>query len=100
MPLRRCVGRLPRRLMATIHERRLRSGETVWELTHGTGADRQRFVVGKTREEAQAVLKQFEQQLALHGQAPSGDDLDTVLGLYTAYLKANRRPGTQRRYLR
>jgi integrase len=86
--------------MATIHERRLRSGQTVWELTHGTGADRQRFVAGKTREEAKEVLKQFEQQLALHGEAPAGDDLDTVLGLYTAYLKANRRPGTQRRYLR
>ncbi|HLG56867.1 MAG TPA: tyrosine-type recombinase/integrase [Vicinamibacterales bacterium] len=86
--------------MATIHKRRLRSGELVWELTHGTGKDRQRLVAGKTREEAQAVLNQFNRQLALHGDAPSGDDLDNVLGRYTAFLKTNRRYGTQRRYVR
>ena len=43
--------------MATIHKRRLRGGEVVWELTHGTGRDRQRFVAGKTRAEAAAGLR-------------------------------------------
>jgi integrase len=86
--------------MATIHKRRLRSGEIVWELTHGTGTDRQRFVAGKTREEAQEMLNQFNRQLALHGDAPEGESLDSVLGRYTAFLRTNRRHGTQRRYLR
>ena len=52
--------------MPTIHKRRLVSGEVVWELTHGTGQDRQRFTVGKTREEAQEALNQFTRQLILH----------------------------------
>lgn len=86
--------------MATIHKRKLASGEIVWQLTHGTGKDRKRFVVGKTREEAQEVLKQFERQVALHGEAPSDDSLESTLGQYTTYLHANRRPATVRRYVR
>jgi len=86
--------------MATIHRRRLVSGEVVWELTHGTGADRQRFVAGRTREEAEEVLKQFTRQIALHGGAPRGDSVEAVLGVYLTFLKTNRRPGTIRRYVR
>lgn len=86
--------------MATIHKRRLVSGEIVWELTHGTGADRQRFTVGKTREEAQEALNQFNRQLALHGQAPAESSLESVFGQYSQYLEDNRRIGTRRRYRR
>jgi site-specific recombinase XerD len=86
--------------MATIHKRRLRSGEIVWELTHGTGRDRQRMVVGRTREEAQEVLKQFERQVALHGGAPTDDSVTAVIGQYAAYLKTNRRERTVARYMR
>jgi hypothetical protein len=86
--------------MATIHERRLRSGEIVWELTHGTGSDRQRFVAGKTREEAQEILNQFNRQLALHGQAPSSDSIETVIADYGRFLTTNRRPNTVNRYQR
>jgi site-specific recombinase XerD len=86
--------------MATIHKRKLRSGEVVWELTHGTGSDRRRFTAGRTREEAQAVLRQFEQQLALHGDAPKDDSVGAVLGQYVKHLEANRRRGTCRRYVR
>jgi integrase/recombinase XerD len=86
--------------MPTIHKRRLVSGEFVWELTHGTGADRQRFTVGKTREEAEEALAQFNRQLILHGQAPSDDRLDSVIGQYLQYLEGNRRPATRRRYVR
>src|SRR5712691_244389 len=86
--------------MPTIHKRRLVSGEIVWELTHGTGADRQRFTAGKTREEAQQVLRQFEQQLALHGDAPKDDSVIAVVGQYIKHLRTNRRRGTVRRYVR
>lgn len=86
--------------MATIHKRRLRSGEIVWELTHGTGSDRQRFIAGRTRQAAQDVLRQFEQQLALHGDAPKDDSLQAVLRQYREHLTTNRRPGTCRRYVR
>jgi site-specific recombinase XerD len=86
--------------MATIHKRRLVSGEEVWELTHGTGSDRQRFPVGKTREEAQNVLKHFEHQLALHGNAPSNESVVSVIGQYGQFLRTNRRPATVVRYLR
>ena len=34
--------------MATIHRKRLRTGRVVWELTHGRGETRVRFVAGKT----------------------------------------------------
>lgn len=86
--------------MPTIHKRRLVSGEIVWELTHGTGADRQRFTVGKTREEAQEALNQFTRQLVLHGEAPTDDSLESVVGQYIQYIEANRRPATRRRYVR
>lgn len=86
--------------MATIHKRRLGSGDIVWELTHGTGRDRQRFTAGRSKEEAQVTLSQFEKQLALHGQAPADDGLDAVVGLYHTFLKTNRRSSTIRRYLR
>lgn len=86
--------------MATIHKRRLRSGEVVWELTHGTGRDRQRLVAGRSREEAQDVLKQFEHQVALHGGAPTDDATAAVVGQYHAFLKTNRRESTVVRYMR
>ena len=86
--------------MATIHKRRLVSGEVVWELTHGSGSDRQRFTVGRTREEAQEVLNQFNRQIALHGQAPDDDGIEAILGRYIDYLRGNRRPSTFRRYVR
>lgn len=86
--------------MATIHKRRLVSGEVVWELTHGTGADRQRFTAGRSREEAQQVLRQFERQLALHGDAPKDDSVGAVTGQYIRHLRINRRRGTVRRYVR
>src|SRR5579862_6916251 len=86
--------------MATIHKRQLRSGEVVWELTHGTGRERQRMVAGRTREEAQAVLKQFERQLAMHGAAPGDDSVAAIIGQYDTYLKTNRRERTRTRYMR
>ncbi len=86
--------------MPTIHKRRLVSGEIVWELTHGTGADRQRFTAGKTREEAQAMLDQFNRQLALHGRGPQDGSVAAVIGEYAQFLKTNRRVRTVARYLR
>src|SRR5437762_10990707 len=86
--------------MATIHKRRLVSGEIVWELTHGTGANRQRFTAGKTREEAQDTLTQFNRQLALHGEGPQDGSVALVMGEYAQFLKTNRRPRTVARYLR
>lgn len=84
--------------MAMIHRRRLGSGEIVWELTHGTGKDRTRFIAGQTRPEAEAVLKQFNQQLTVHGQAPVDLSAKAALDRYLKYLRANRRPSTTRRY--
>lgn len=86
--------------MATIHRRRLSSDEVVWELTHGTGKDRHRFTAGRSKEEAQETLKQFERQLQLHGNAPSNDTLDSAIGRFSVYIKSNRRHATVRRYLR
>jgi integrase len=86
--------------MATINKRRLVSGNIVWELSHGTGPDRQRFVAGQTREQAQHVLHQFNRQLALHGEAPSDGTVESVIGLYIQYLSGNRRRSTFRRYER
>ena len=86
--------------MATITRRRLVSGNFVWELTHGTGRERQRFTVGQTREEAEEALKQFERQVALHGGAPTHDSVQAVIGTYHEYLKTNRRPSTVKRYMR
>lgn len=84
--------------MATIHKRTLRSGEVVWELTHGTGSDRQRFVVGHTREEAEGALRQFRYQLELHGDAPGQVTVVDAVGKYTTFLRGNRRASTVRRY--
>jgi integrase len=86
--------------MATIHKRRLVSGEIVWELTHGTGTGRQRFTAGQTREEAQDVLNQFNRQLALHGEGPKDGSVVSVIGEYAQFLKTNRRSRTVARYLR
>lgn len=86
--------------MATINKRKLVSGRVVWELTHGTGRDRRRFIAGDTREQAQRVLEQFNRQLALHGTAPQDDSVDAVVGRYLTFLKTNRRHGTFRRYER
>ena len=86
--------------MASIHKRRLVSGNIVWELCHGSGKERVRFAAGKTREEAQEFLNNFNRQLALHGQAPSDESVASILGRYFAYLGTNRRLGTRRRYTR
>lgn len=84
--------------MATIHRRVLGSGETVWELTHGTGRDRVRMVAGRTQQEAQETLNQFKRQLALHGRVPADGSITAVLGQYLSYLEDNRRNATFRRY--
>jgi site-specific recombinase XerD len=86
--------------MATLHKRKLRNGETVWVLTHGTGSERQRFVAGRTRQEAQEVLTQFKRQLALHGSAPEKTSLEAAIDEYGDYLKTNRRATTRTRYER
>lgn len=86
--------------MATIHKRRLGSGEVVWELTHGTGRDRRRFVAGRTKEEAESVLREFKRQLVLHGSAPGDESIRAVVSQYSEYLRTNRRPRTKTRYLR
>src|SRR2546427_239358 len=65
--------------MPTIHKRRLVSGEVVWELTHGTGRDRHRCTVGKTREEAQEALNQFTRPLVLHREAPADGSCESAL---------------------
>lgn len=86
--------------MATIHERKTGSGEVAWELTHGTGTDRQRFLAGRTREEALVVLDQFRRQVALHGAAPENLPLSNAIAEFGQYLKNNRRPKTVSRYMR
>jgi len=86
--------------MATIRRLRLVSGEYAWELTHGSGSNRQRFAVGETREEAEEALKKFERQVALHGDAPSDDSVASVIGQYQAHLVTNRRASTVKRYMR
>ena len=84
--------------MASIHRKRLTSGEVVWELTHGTGKARKRVRAGDTRQEAEAFLKQFNAQLDLHG-APT-DDVTVLAAVdrFRAYLETNRRKSTIRRY--
>jgi integrase len=84
--------------MASIHTRKLASGEVVWELTHGTGRGRQRFVVGRTRGEATVALRQFEQQLALHGDAPEVISVSDAIERFEEFLRGNRRVSTTRRY--
>src|SRR5258708_12824641 len=86
--------------MATIHKRRLRSGEVVWELTHGTGRDRQRLVAGRTREEAQWIVKELEVEMSVHGGGATEDSVVAVVGRYEEFLKTNRRPSSAARYVR
>jgi hypothetical protein len=86
--------------MATIHRKRLRSGRRVWELTHGRGDTRVRFVAGKTREEAEGVLTQFKQQLRMHGSAPHDLTVSEAVQAYREYLVLNRREKTVIRYCR
>lgn len=86
--------------MATIHKRKLGSGEMVWELCHGSGKERIRMVAGRTQEEAQEVLNQFKRQLGLHGTAPKTESVVGVVSLYGEFLRTNRRPRTVTRYLR
>jgi integrase/recombinase XerD len=86
--------------MATINKRKTGSGDVVWELTHGTGDDRVRFVAGRTEEEAQVVLDQFKRQVALHGAAPKKLGIGNAVAEYGLYLKVNRRPRTTIRYMR
>jgi integrase len=86
--------------MATIHRKRLRSGRSVWELTHGRGVTRVRFVAGKTREEAEGVLAQFKQQLRMHGSAPHDLTVSEAVQAYREYLVLNRREKTVVRYCR
>ncbi len=86
--------------MAMIHRRKLRNGEVVWELTHGTGPDRQRFIAGRSREEAQSVLTQFRRQIALHGKSPDTITVTAAVAQYDEYLKTNRRRRTTIRYMR
>src|ERR1043166_4053246 len=86
--------------MASIHKRKSASGEVVWELTHGTGRHRQRFVAGKTRGEATTALKQFEENIALHGHAPEDLTVSAALDRFAHYRGTNRGASTRRRYLR
>ena len=86
--------------MATIHRKRLRTGRVVWELTHGRGESRVRFVAGKTKEEAEGVLGQFNQQLRMHGSAPHDLTVSEAIQAYREYLVLNRRERTVTRYRR
>lgn len=85
--------------MATIRKRQLPSGEVVWELTHGSGRDRQRFTVGRTREEAEGALTHFKRQLVLHGNAPTELTIPNAVAEYNDYIKHNRRASTAVRYV-
>jgi site-specific recombinase XerD len=86
--------------MASIHRRKTRAGRTFWELTHGRGAGRVRFVAGKTREEAEGVLANFKQQVRQHGSAPHDLSVAQAIDSYYDHLKLNRRAGTVTRYVR
>jgi len=86
--------------MARIHEKKLASGRVVWELTHGSGKDRIRFVAGDTKEQARATLALFKRQLATHDAPPEHITVAEAHDAYEAYLSVNRSPATVRRYLR
>ncbi len=86
--------------MASIHKRKLRSGKVVWELTHGNGPDRVRFIAGKSKGEAEAALALFKRQLALHGAAPEQMTVTEAVREYDQFLALNRSPATHRRYAR
>ena len=72
----------------------------MWELTHGRGETRVRFVAGKTKEEAEGVLAQFNQQLRMHGTAPHDLTVTEAAKAYREYLVLNRRERTVTRYRR
>lgn len=86
--------------MAGIHKKVARNGSVKWELTHGSGDKRVRFVCGTTKSEAEAALRQFKRQLALHDQAPEALSIDNGLARYCQHLQLNRKPSTWRRYRR
>ncbi len=86
--------------MASIHRKKLRSGRTVWELTHGRGPERIRFIAGDTRDAADGLLAQFKRQLAEHGSAPQDLSVPQAVRIYREYLHGNRRSATTRRYAR
>ena len=86
--------------MASIHRKKLSSGRTVWELTHGRGPERIRFIAGDSRDAADGLLAQFKRQLAQHGSAPQDLSIGQAVRTYREYLDANRRPGTTKRYTR
>src|SRR5439155_19091770 len=84
--------------MASIHRKRLRSGRTVWELTHGKGTNRVRLVAGTTKEAAEGMLALFRRQLADHGAPPADVTVDQAVRAYREYLQLNRRRRTAARY--
>jgi integrase len=85
--------------MASIHERHLRNGRTAWELTHGRGQTRIRMVVGHSKEEGEAALREFNEQLELQGP-PVRESIRAAVAEYERYLQSNRRPRTVSRYRR
>jgi hypothetical protein len=58
-------------IMASIYEKRLRSGRIIWELSHGREPNRIRMKAGDTKAEAEATLALFNRQLAHQGAAPA-----------------------------
>ncbi|MBI4450276.1 tyrosine-type recombinase/integrase [Candidatus Uhrbacteria bacterium] len=86
--------------MASIHRKKLHSGRIVWELTHGRGQQRVRFVAGSTREEAEGVLAQFKRQLGSHGAPPATITIRHAASEFNEHLAVNRSAGTARRYSR
>jgi len=86
--------------VAKLYKRKLPSGRVVWQLTHGTGKDRVRFTAGHSKEEAEAALRLFERQLAIHGAPPEEEAIERAVATYCRYLETNRSPSTYRRYER
>ncbi len=84
--------------MATIHKRTYRDGRVAWVLTHGSPPNRDRFVAGETKEEAEATLRLYKRQLALHGSAPEALTITEAVSRYESFLSLNRSKSTQRRY--
>ncbi|MGB6993827.1 MAG: tyrosine-type recombinase/integrase [Thermoanaerobaculia bacterium] len=86
--------------MATIYCRKLPSGRVKWYITHGRGKDRRRLVAGATKEEAQAALRLFKRQLALHGKPPGAVTSAEAVASYRQHLELHRSAATVRRYSR
>jgi integrase/recombinase XerD len=86
--------------MASIHKKKLTSGRVVWELSHGDGKKRTRFIAGRTKAEAEAALALFNRQLGIHGRAPEHLSVGEALQEYGEHLSLNRSPATLRRYVR